>query len=164
MGRCAPSLRSPEVTPLLPTSSAAVFPVEEETEILVYFTSSARYEQGIQPFETAVIRRVPADSYLPHRVLEEFFKGPTKDEEELGLEAITSGFTGLRSMLIIHGYAHVFLEGACQPNGATYTVAKPLLRNLAQFPDIQFVKIYDEYGTTGDPQGTGHSIPFCLEP
>jgi hypothetical protein len=97
-------------------------------------------------------------------VLEEFFRGPTQNERELDLEVITSGFTGIRTIEIKGGYAHVYLKGKCQSLGATYTIAQPIFRNLAQFPEIQFVKIYDESGNTGDPQGASHSIPLCLEP
>lgn len=161
---CAPSPAMPGVSATSPAPSIVASFNEEEIEILVYFTSTARYEQGIQPFEEPVLRSVPADAYLPWVVLEEFFKGPAPDERELELEAITSGFTGLRSVEVVDGIAHVYLEGACQSLGATYTVAQPILRNLAQFPEIQYVKIYDEYGNTGDSQGLGHSIPLCLEP
>lgn len=147
-----------------PTSSASGIPEAEEVEILVYFTSTSRYAQGIQPYESPVIRRVPANTSSPRTVLEEFFKGPTHTERELDLEAITSGFTGMRSFELKDGYAHVYLEGSCHSLGATYTVAQPILRNLAQFPDIQYVKIYDEHGSTNDSQSAGHSIPLCLEP
>lgn len=135
-----------------------------EVEALVYFTNTTRYAQGIQPFETAVLRRLPTSAFTPQAVLEEYFRGPTQSEQELDLQAITSGFTGVRSVELVDGYAHVYLEGACQPSGATYTIAQPILRNLAQFPEIEVVKIYDENGDTGDPEGRGHSIPICLEP
>jgi hypothetical protein len=164
MTGCASPNSSPGMITGSPTTTSVDTPEEGEIEILVYFTSTARYAQGIQPFETPVIRHVPAGSFLPQAVLEQFFKGPTQDEQELELEAITSGFTGLRSLVISNGYAHIYLEGACQSLGATYTIAQPILRNLAQFPEIQYVKIYDENGSTGDPQGAGHSIPLCLEP
>jgi len=48
--------------------------------------------------------------------------------------------------------------------GATYTIAQPLMKNLRQFPDIDYVKIYDAEGQTGQPEGLSDSIPFCLEP
>ena len=60
--------------------------------------------------------------------------------------------------------AHVYLVGECASLGATYTVGQPILANLLQFDAIQTVKIYDAYGATGNPDGPGHSIPFCLEP
>jgi hypothetical protein len=161
---CASPLNTQGIPLSIPTPSTSILVEYEESEILVYFTNSARYALGIQPFETPVIRRVPAYSNLPRAVLEEFFRGPTLSERELDLEAVTSGFTGLRALEINNGYAHVYLEGNCHSSGATYTIAQPILRNLAQFPEIQFVKIYDEHGNTGDPQSAAHSIPFCLEP
>jgi hypothetical protein len=36
--------------------------------------------------------------------------------------------------------------------------------NLKQFPEIQFVKIYDENGMTQSPEGSNDSIPACLQP
>jgi Fe-S cluster biogenesis protein NfuA len=135
-----------------------------EVEVLVYFTNTTRYAQGIQPFETPVLRRLPASAFRPQALLEEYFRGPTQSEQALDLQAITSGFTGVRSVELVDGYAHVYLEGACQSSGATYTIAQPILRNLAQFPEIEFVKIYDGNGDTGDPESKGHSIPICLEP
>jgi hypothetical protein len=153
-------------TPAPSSSPTMISTLDEagEVEALIYFTNTTRYAQGIQPFETAVLRRLPASAFTPQAVLEEYFRGPTQSEQELDLKAITSGFTGVRSVELVDGYAHVYLEGICQSAGATYTIAQPLLRNLAQFPEIEFVKIYDENGDTGDPEGRGHSIPICLEP
>jgi hypothetical protein len=154
---CTPPPNSP------PTSIPTLDEVGE-VEVLVYFTNTTRYAQGIQPFESAVLRRLPASAFSPQAVLEEYFRGPTQSEQELDLQAITSGFTGIGSVELVDGYAHVYLEGTCQSSGATYTIAQPILRNLAQFPEIEVVKIYDENGDTSDPKGKGHSIPICLEP
>ena len=43
-------------------------------------------------------------------------------------------------------------------------MAKLLTQNLKQFPEIRFVKIYDENGTTQNPDGLSESIPACLQP
>jgi hypothetical protein len=48
--------------------------------------------------------------------------------------------------------------------GATYTIADLLTYNLKQFPEIRFVKIYDENGGTQNPNGLSDSIPVCLQP
>jgi Fe-S cluster biogenesis protein NfuA len=107
----------------------------------------------------------PAGSNLPEAVLTEFFRGPTAEEAEQGLAAITSGATGFQALRIDEdGVAYVTLEGPCSSMGATYTIAQPLMKNLRQFPDIDYVKIYDAEGQTGQPEGLSDSIPFCLEP
>jgi hypothetical protein len=82
----------------------------------------------------------------------------------MGLELIDSGFTGYSQLVVAGGIAHIYLSGPCQSGGATYTIAQPLLANLRQFPEINYVKIYDAEGSTGDPSGQSNSIPACLEP
>jgi len=39
-----------------------------------------------------------------------------------------------------------------------------LTYNFKQFPEVKFVKIYDESGSTQDPSGLTDSIPACLQP
>jgi hypothetical protein len=155
--RAAPD--EPAVTVVVPPTSPAT------VEITVYFTDVARYAAAEEPYETAVTRTVPGDTYLPAAVLTEFFKGPADEERDQNLEAITSGFTGYDRLSVgADGVAHVYLEGECASLGATYTVAQLIRANLLQFDAIQTVKIYDADGTTGNPDGPGDSIPFCLEP
>ncbi len=153
----------PEDTPLAPT----VTPVATEptqVEVFVYFTDSNRYAAATPPFEVAVTRYVAPTSNLPEVVLTEFFRGPTDQERAQGLDLITSGFTGFTSLRIEDGVAHLYLAGPCASHGATYTIAQPLLANLLQFDEIDFVKIYDSNGETEEPTGHTNSIPFCLEP
>jgi hypothetical protein len=133
---------------------------DEPVTITVYFTDRKRYEQNEQPFEVPVTRTVAPGSDL----LEAFFAGPTDDEEEAGLDAVLSGFTGLERLEVADGIARVYLEGECSSGGATYTIAQPLIANLTQFDEIRYVKIYDAEGTTEQPEGETNSIPFCLEP
>jgi hypothetical protein len=56
------------------------------------------------------------------------------------------------------------LTGKCNSNGGTYTISNLIFANLAQFPEIRWIKIYDEKGETETPEGQTSSIPFCLEP
>jgi len=133
-------------------------------QISVYFTDSQRLTSGTAPLEVAVTRTVPATATLPEAALTEFFKGPTAEEQARGLQAITSGFTGLSSLEIEDGIARVHLAGPCASNGAAYTVAQLLIKNLLQFPEIKAVKIYDASGQTSEPTGESNSIPICLEP
>jgi len=97
-------------------------------------------------------------------VLDEFFKGPSEVERNQGLAVIHNGFTGYRDISFANGGVHVYLAGNCQSNGTLYTIARPLLLNLKQFPEIQFVKIYDQFGNTRAPAARVDSVPACLDP
>lgn len=153
-------------SPTVAVTATATFPPMpvEFVVVTVYFTDSARYAAGTPPFEVGVRRLVLGTRALPISVLQEFFLGPTPEEQAQGLVAITSGFNGFSRLDVEDGVARVYLIGTCSSLGATYTVAQPIMANLLQFPDVQVVKIYDENGTTENPDGEGHSIPFCLEP
>ncbi len=151
-----PTAQPPTATPGTPPPGLV--------EVSVYFTDSGKYATGTPPFEVAVTRPAAAGADLPRAVLDEFFKGPSAEESARGLEAITSGFTGYSSLEVQGGIARVHLTGPCTSNGATYTIAQLLIRNLTQFDEIKCVKIYDADGGTMQPEGESHSIPGCLEP
>jgi hypothetical protein len=145
----------------------SIYPVKSGTStvtVTVYFTDTIRYAKAGPPFEVGVNREVKADSNLPEAVLLEFFKGPTAEERALGYEAITDGFTGFSGLDITDGIARVYLNGVCFSNGATYTIAQPLMKNLLQFEQVQYIKIFDQNGQTWEPDGPSNSIPACLEP
>jgi hypothetical protein len=102
---------------------------------------------------------------LPQSALNEYFKGPGATEKyTYGWIALYNGFTGYSKLEIRDGVAHVFLTGTCTPEGRDFTIANLITLNLKQFPEIQFVKIYDEDGTTQNPDGLSDSIPACLAP
>ena len=149
-------------TPL--ASLTAVVSQAPMISVTVFFTDVGRYSDGTPPFEAPVTRLVEANQYLPEAVLREFFRGPSAEEKAAGLELVASGFTGFQSLTIVDGIARVYLTGSCHSNGATYTVAAPIMANLLQFPEIIYVKIYDAEGNTEQPEGPVNSIPFCLEP
>jgi len=132
--------------------------------IQVFFTDSARHAAGAPPFEVGVTRAADPEMPLPEQVLALFFRGPTEEERQRGLVPIRSGFTGFRELRVEDGIAHVYLIGECDSQGATYSIAQTILANLLQFPEIQYVKIYDAQGSTEAPAGESNSIPFCLEP
>jgi len=144
-----------------PTAAVSQAPM---ISVTVFFTDVERYSAGTPPFEAPVVRQVEANQSLPEAILREFFRGPSTEEKAAGIELVASGFTGFQSLTINEGTARVYLIGSCQSNGATYTVAAPILANLLQFPEIRYVKIYDEDGNTEQPEGLVNSIPFCLEP
>ncbi len=109
-------------------------------------------------------RYVPSSKNPVNSVLDEFFKGPGDVERNQGLAVINNGFTGYSRLVLANGVAYVYLTGNCQSNGTLYTIARPLMANLKQFPEIQFVKIYDQFGNTLQPAARVDSVPVCLGP
>lgn len=98
-------------------------------------------------------------------LLDAYFKGPGATERyQYGWINLTNGFTGYNRFELINGVAHIYLKGTCDRAGATYTIANLLTYNFKQFPAVQFVKIYDENGSTQSPIGFLDSIPACLQP
>jgi hypothetical protein len=139
--------------------------LKKATVILaVYFTNMDRYAIGTEPYEDPVIRTVPMTGSLPEMVLVQVFLGPTSQEKARGLENVLSGTTGFSKLTIEDGVARVYLTGKCNSGGSTYTIGNLIFANLAQFPEIHWIKIYDEDGQTETPDGQSSSIPVCLEP
>jgi hypothetical protein len=134
------------------------------TLIKVFFVNKFRYENNLPPFEVNGVRWARSN-ILPQSALNEFFKGPGSTERfSFGWIALYNGFTGYSRLEIRDGVAHVFLKGTCTPEGRDFTIANLMTLNLKQFPEIRFVKVYDENGQTQDPNGTTDSIPACLQP
>jgi hypothetical protein len=149
---------------LLLLAVSACIPPPKTFTVSVYFQDMNRFAIGTEPYEKAVTRSIPETSDLPHAVLEQLFLGPTAEEQAGGLSLILSGSTGFSEFHVEAGMAYVTLIGQCNSNGSTYTIANLIFANLAQFPEIQWIKIYDENGETESPVGQSSSIPFCLEP
>lgn len=146
--------------PIQPTATK----VEATVTITVYFTDLPRYQVGTEPYETAVVRTIQAPASLPEAVLNQLFLGPSEAEKDQGLAVVLNGTTGFSQLTISGGIARIYLRGTCNSQGATYTIANLISANLKQFPEIQWIKIYDQSGETESPDGQGDSIPFCLEP
>jgi hypothetical protein len=119
---------------------------------------------GQLPYETFVSRFALSSKERVASVLDEFFKGPSDLERNRGLAQVLNGFTGYSRLVFANGGVHVYLTGNCQSNGTLYTIANPLMANLKQFPELQFVKIYDQLGHTRAPAARVDSIPACLDP
>lgn len=132
--------------------------------ITVYFTDNDRLIAGELPYEVAVTRFVPSSQDVVSSVLDEFFKGPGDVERNQGLAVVNNGFTGYSKVEFVNGGVHVYLTGTCQSNGTLYSIERPLMTSLKQFPEIQFVKIYDQFGNTRAPAARVDSIPACLDP
>jgi hypothetical protein len=148
---------SPTPAPTTPATAATV-------TVTVYFQDINKFAVGTEPYEVAVSRTIPASDNLPRSVLEQLFLGPTSAEQALGLNLVLSGSTGFSQLQVEGGIARVYLTGVCNSGGSTYTIGNLIFANLAQFPEIQAVKIYDQNGETETPDGVSGSIPFCLEP
>ncbi len=164
-----PNAPTVEAIPFLtaePTDAESVPTLEPTTAetITVYFTDQAKFAVGTLPFEVAVLRPLPEGADPVRAVLDAFFAGPTAEETAQGLVLVSSGFTGVREYSLVNGIAHIHLEGTCANNGAAYSVASVIARNLEQFPKITAYKIYDENDDNLDPDSAMSSLPYCLEP
>jgi len=132
------------------------------TKIKVYFASRSRYLANTPPIEVTGVRYVKSNSVYQY-ALDEFFKGPGATERySFGYIGIYNGFTGYSSLQARDGVAQVFLKGTCTSEGKTFNIADLITLNLKQFPEIKFVKIYDENGLTQTPNGLSDSEPRCL--
>lgn len=143
---------------------SACTPKPATVTLTVYFTNINRYAIGTEPYEDPVTRVVPVTGSLPEMVLRQVFLGPAPAEKALGLETVLSGTTGFSKLTVENEVARVYLIGKCNSGGATYTIGNLIFANLTQFPEIRWVKIYDENGQTETPNGQTSSIPICLEP
>jgi murein DD-endopeptidase MepM/ murein hydrolase activator NlpD len=147
-----------------PTQTRRPSPTPQYVKINLYFVNKYRYDNKLPPFERAGVRYVRSNNVYP-ALLDEYFKGPGATERySYGWINLTNGFTGYSRLELINGVAHIYLKGTCDRAGATYTIANLLIYNFKQFPEIQFVKIYDENGSTQDASGLSDSIPACLQP
>lgn len=130
----------------------------------IYFVNKYRYANNLPPFERVGTRYVRSNDIVGG-LLDEYFKGPGATEKfQYGWTAIYDGFTGYSRVEVVNGIARVYLTGVCEPANPNYTIANLLFLNLKQFPDIQYVKIYDQNGLTQDPFGSSDSVPACLQP
>jgi hypothetical protein len=143
---------------------SACTPLPAPVTVDVYFTNTNRYILGTEPYEDVVKRTVPVTGSRYETVLQQIFLGPTAPEKAQGLKVVLSGTTGFSKFTFQAGVARIYLTGKCHGGGATYTIGNLIFANLAQFPEIRWVKIYDENGDTEEPNGLKSSIPVCLEP
>jgi hypothetical protein len=136
-------------------------PVRGVYFITVYFTDRNRLKAHKQPYEIAVKRPVPTGGTGPAAALQEFFLGPTAEEQARGLMAVTDGYTGFHLLYIDHGIAWVHLTGGCKRDNYPYTIKQPIAANLHQAADIQMVKILNAEDMSIDLDGPGDSGPEC---
>lgn len=166
----APQITFPTDVVTSPTTSpqptaVIILPSAEPAgqEITVYFMDENRFVAATEPYEVAVARTTASEN-LPLAVLQAYFAGPTQVEFDQGLRLLSSGFTHVRDLTIQDGIARVYMGGTCANNGAAYSVANLVMKNLEQFPEISAVKIFDENDDNLDPDSPNSSLPYCLEP
>ncbi len=147
-----------------PSKTPLPGPTPLYVKIKVFFADRFKLANNTPPFDVAGVRWETSSSNLPLDALTEYFKGPGDTERLYGYIAIYNGFTGVSRMDVTNAVAHVFLNGACQASGSNFTIANLITDNLKQFPQIQFVKIYDSLGQTQTPDGQSDSQPSCLLP
>ena len=170
--RTPTATRTPSRTPTASnTPSASRTPTPSNTprptatplyyKIKVYFVNKLA---TAPPFEIAGQRWAKSSAVLT-TVLDEYFKGPGAYEKTYyGYIAIYNGFTGYSRFELQDSVANVYLKGACQANSSDYTIADLINVNLKQFPEVKYVKIYDQFGGTRNPAGLSDSEPGCLDP
>jgi len=129
-------------------------------QVTLYFTDT----KEIQPYEVGITRYISSGIDPVEGVLKAYFLGTSDAERSQGLTVVLNGFTGYRRFKITNGVIHVYLSGTCQSNGTSYSIAQPLMANLKQFPEITYVKLYDQNGVTRDPVSLSDSAPICLDP
>jgi hypothetical protein len=147
-----------------PTQTRRPSATPQYTRVNVYFVSRFRLANNLPPFEVAGVRWARSNNLIG-TVLDEYFKGPGSTERySFGWIGIYNGFTGYSRIDIANGIARIYLTGRCEAGEPAYNIADILSYNLKQFPEIEYVKIYDENGITKDPFGVSDSVPMCLEP
>jgi hypothetical protein len=138
----------------------AGFPTVERR---VFFLDREAFAAGEEPFVVARTRPVPRSSPATG-ALDQLFAGPLDRERTRGLRLVRSGARGFADLVVSGGIARVRLLGRCSSGGSTFTVADEIVPTLRQFGTVDWVKVLDPSGTTGDPTGPTDSIPDCLNP
>ena len=96
--------------------------------------------------------------------MDRLFAGPLASEKADGLRLLRSRATGYADLALADGVARVRLTGGCNSDGSTVTVAGEIMPTLRQFPSVDWVKIFDPAGSTGNPTGNTDSIPAVSNP
>jgi hypothetical protein len=138
----------------------AAFPTVDRK---VFFFHRDNFVDNVEPFFIPVLRPVRPSSPATG-VMDRLFAGPLAAEQADGLRLLRSHATGYADLVIADGVARVRLTGGCNSDGSTVTVAREVMPTLRQFASVEWVKILDPAGNTGDPTGNSDSMPACLEP
>ena len=154
--------KTPSRTPTR-TTTPSVTPTPPPLIVDIYFPNTRPSGTRNAPFEEAVQRKIPGSASAITAALDQYFIGPSVEEQSRGLAALRNGFVGHRRVEFVNGVLSVYLAGSCQPTGSGYTLARPLIATLKQFPGVLYVKIYDAYDHTADAFSAADSWPVCLD-
>ncbi len=158
---------TPTVTPSrtpTPTQTRQPTPTPLYYLFKLYFASSYRLAVNFPPYEVNGVRYLRSSHDLYTDLLDQYFQGPGWTEKYIyGYTALYDGFNGYSQVQVQDGVARVYLSGSCSRQRDDFTIANLLTDNLKQFPEVQFVKIYDQDGQTEHPDGQSDSIPACLD-
>jgi hypothetical protein len=138
----------------------AAFPTVDRK---VFFFNRDNFLNNVDPFFSSRLRPVRPNSPATG-VMDRLFAGPLGGEKADGLQLLRSHATGFADLVIADGVARVRLTGGCNSDGSTVTIAGEIMPTLRQFASVDWVKIFDPAGNTGNPTGNTDSIPACLEP
>jgi hypothetical protein len=148
---------TPSITPS-PTLTPTLVPITLD----VYFTNP-RAAGDTSAATEAVRRQIGGTNDVMAAALNQYFAGPTVEEQNHGLELTRNGFVGYRRVEFVDGVVSVYLSGNCTASGNGYSLARPLIATLRQFPGVLYVKLYDAYDHTGNALSAADSWPTCLD-
>ena len=134
--------------------------------ISVYFPNKDKYNVGTEPYEESVERKTEITTGSMQAVLKELYLGPSQAEKDRGLFMTYNHTTGATITFEPEtGVAKIYLKGECNSDGASYTIGSIIAKNIRQFPEVKYVRIYDPEGKTQAPEKPlSSSSPACLEP
>jgi murein DD-endopeptidase MepM/ murein hydrolase activator NlpD len=160
--------RTPTITqtpPIIrPTDTRWPTATPPYTKINVIFANRNRLALKHPPYEVTRSRYIRSSLNIYQETLNAYFTGPGASESFNGDIAIYDGFTGFSKLEIENGVASIHLLGTCNRQRVDYTIAQLLQANLKQYPVVSVVKVYDQAGQTQNPDGSGDSVPLCLDP
>lgn len=146
-------------------AASAAVQAPQLQELSVYFVNKNNFDKGVEPYEQAVSRLTTTDLDPKEATIKSFFVGLTDDEIDAGIIAFFNGVEDADVTFdVATGVARVNLRGACDAKGAAYNVGTLIDVNLKQFPDVKYIRIYDENGETLSTNELESSWPACLQP
>ncbi len=133
------------------------------TQVKLFFTHARNLEKRIPALNVERTRYVTSGQDLHKVVLDQYFIGPGATERySYGDIGIYDGFTGYSKLEFADGVLRIQLKGTCKQQYPSFSIADLLTLNMKQFPEVRYVRIYDEKGLTQQAEGKIDSIPECL--
>ena len=133
------------------------------TRVKLFFTHAHNLEKRLPALIVERSRYVSSGQDLHKVVLDQYFTGPGATERySYGDIGIYDGFTGYSKIEFSEGVLRIQLIGSCKQQYDGITIADLLNLNMKQFPEVLYVRIYDEKGQTLQAEGKIDSVPACL--